>query len=257
MEKLLGLPELASVHGKDVDNLIIYVHYLMGALFVGWTAYFFYSIWRFRQSRNPKADYVGVTNHSSNYIEGAVVVVEAVLLLVFAVPLWARAVDDFPAEDKSVVVRVTGRQFNWIARYAGPDGTFGKQDARLATKDNVMGIIAKDPKRGAEDPAGKDDVVVETSDVVVPVNTNIVMHVSSLDVIHSFKVLALRMTQDAIPGMSIPVHFVATKTNTYQINCAQLCGNGHSGMKGRISIVPYDQYTNWVASKSGPAVSFE
>jgi cytochrome c oxidase subunit 2 len=177
--------------------------------------------------------------------------------LVFAVPLWARAVDDFPPEDKSVVVRVTGRQFNWIARYPGPDGVFGKQDARLATTANPMGIIAKDPRRGAEDAAGKDDVVVESSEVVLPVNTNIIVHVSSLDVIHSFKVSPLRMTQDAIPGMSIPVHFKATLTNTYQINCAQLCGNGHYGMKGTLRIVPYTEFTNWVASKAGPAMSFE
>jgi cytochrome c oxidase subunit 2 len=105
MEKLLGLPELASVHGGDVDKLIIYVHYLMGALFVGWTAYFLYAIWRFRCSRNRKADYVGVTNHNSTYLEAAVAIVEVVLLFGFAVPLWARAVDKFPAENESVTVR--------------------------------------------------------------------------------------------------------------------------------------------------------
>ncbi|HXG46381.1 MAG TPA: cytochrome c oxidase subunit II [Methylomirabilota bacterium] len=259
MQKLLGLPELASVHGHEVDKLIIYVHYLMGALFVGWTIYFLYTIWRFRRSRNPKADYVGVTNNSSNYIEGAVVVVEAVLLLVFAVPLWARAVDDFPPADKSVVVRVTGRQFNWIARYPGADGIFGKQDARLATTENPMGIIARDAKRAAEDPAGKDDIVVEgTSEVVIPVHTNVIVHVSSLDVIHSFKVPALRVTQDAIPGMSIPIYFEATRTNTYQINCAQLCGNGHSTMKGLLRIVPPADFDAWVKSKAGAApVSYE
>ena len=71
MEKLLGLPVLASEHGKDVDNLIIYVHWLMIVLFVGWLAYFAYALFRFHRSRNPKADYVGVKNHASNYIEVA------------------------------------------------------------------------------------------------------------------------------------------------------------------------------------------
>jgi cytochrome c oxidase subunit 2 len=69
MEKLLGLPVLASEHGKEVDNLIIYVHWLMIVLFVGWLAYFVFALFRFRRSRNPKADYIGVKGHSSNYIE--------------------------------------------------------------------------------------------------------------------------------------------------------------------------------------------
>src|SRR4026209_257923 len=71
MQKLLGLPVLASEHGKDVDNLIIYVHWLMIVLFIGWLAYFAYALFRFHCSRNPRADYVGVKNHASSYIEVA------------------------------------------------------------------------------------------------------------------------------------------------------------------------------------------
>ena len=84
MEKLLGLPPLASEHGQHVDDLIIYVHWLMIALFVGWLAYFAYVLIRFRRARNPQADYVGVRSHASSYIEGAVALVEGVLLV------WAR-----------------------------------------------------------------------------------------------------------------------------------------------------------------------
>ena len=96
MEKLLGLPALASEHGRQVDNLIIYIHWLMIALFVGWLAYFAYALFRFRRARSPKADYHGVKNHASTYIEGAVALVEGALLLGIAVPYWAKAVDGFP-----------------------------------------------------------------------------------------------------------------------------------------------------------------
>src|SRR5260370_23460765 len=96
MENILGLPALASEHGKDVDNLIIYVHWLMIVLFVGWLAYFAYTLFRFHRSRNPKADYVGVKNHASNYIEGAVTVIEGVLLIAVAAPLLAKAVGTIP-----------------------------------------------------------------------------------------------------------------------------------------------------------------
>src|SRR4029450_1830697 len=98
MEKLLGLPVLASEHGKDVDNLIIYVHWLMIVLFVGWLAYFAYARFRFHRRRTPKADYVGVKGHASSYIEVAVAIVEGVLLIGVAVPLWVKAGGKFTAE---------------------------------------------------------------------------------------------------------------------------------------------------------------
>src|SRR5262249_61210132 len=108
MSSRLGLPVLASEHGGTVDDLIIYVHLLMIALFVGWLAYFAYALFRFRRSRNPKADYLGVRNHASNYIEVAVAAVEGVLLLRVAVPLWGKRVGGFPAEGECSGWRVGG-----------------------------------------------------------------------------------------------------------------------------------------------------
>src|SRR5436309_6210429 len=144
MEKLLGLPVLASEHGKDVDNLIIYVHWLMIVLFVGWLAYFAYALFRFHRSRNPKADYVGVKGHASNYIEGAVAIVEGVLLIGIAVPLWAKAVDKIPKESDSTVLQIVGQQFNWNARYAGKDGVFGKQDMRFRSEEHTSELQSRE-----------------------------------------------------------------------------------------------------------------
>src|SRR5208337_3282695 len=104
-EKIPGLPPLASTNGRGVDDLIIYVHWLMIALFIGWIIYFFYALHRFRSSRNPKADYVGVKNHASNYLELAVAAVEAVLLIFVAAPLWAKAVNQFPPPGESTVLQ--------------------------------------------------------------------------------------------------------------------------------------------------------
>src|ERR1044072_6521590 len=144
MIKLLGLPPLASEHGADVDKLIVYVHWLMAALFVGWLAYFFYDIFCFRRSKNPKADYTGVTSHATSYIEVAVAVVEAVLLLGFAIPLRSKAVDKFPSEKESTVIRVMAQQFQWNVRYPGPDGEFGRSDLKFVNSTNAWGIDAAD-----------------------------------------------------------------------------------------------------------------
>src|SRR5436190_9668074 len=248
--KLPGLPLLGSQHGADVDLFVWYVHVLMIVLFVGWTAYFFYTIFRFRASRSPKADYVGTTTHASSWIEGAVAVVEGVLLIFFAIPLWAHSVDKFPDPSKSTVMRIIGRQFNWIARYPGPDGKFGSNRVELVSKDNPMGIDKTDP-------AGKDDVLVEGSDMAVPLGKPVIAHISSLDVIHSFKVVPLRVTQDANPGMSIPIHFQPTITNAYQIQCSQLCGLGHSTMRGLFKVLATNEFDTWLKSKAGGVTSYE
>lgn len=243
MEKLLGLPPLASEHGADVDRLIIYVHYLMIALFVGWLAYFAYALFRFHQSRNPKADYIGVRNHASNYIEVIVALVEALILIFVAVPLWAKNVTPTSDEKDATVIQIVAQQFAWNVRYPGKDGEFGKQDMQYVTSDNAFGVDPADPK-------GKDDIQV-LNEVHVVVNKPVVIHISSKDVIHSFKVIAMRVTQDAIPGMRVPIHFKPTKVGVYQINCAQLCGQGHASMAaGYLYVHTQEDYDKWIAKQT-------
>jgi cytochrome c oxidase subunit 2 len=143
-----------------VDKFIIYIHYLMIALFIGWSAYFLYAIWRFRSSRHPKADYVGVTSHASSYLELAVAAVEVVLLVLFAIPLWAKVVDHYPDQDKAQLIRVTAQQFSWSGRYPGPDGKFGKQDISLVSTTNKMGLLQLNDDFKKDDPDGKDDILL-------------------------------------------------------------------------------------------------
>lgn len=246
MSKILGLPVLASEHGQKVDQLIIYVHYLMIALFVGWILYFFYALYRFRSSKNPKADYVGVRGHASNWIEGVVAAVEGVLLLGFAIPWWASSVDTnaFPKPgDKPTDIRIVAQQFQWNVFYPGPDGEFGKQDPSLVSTGNPWGFVKDDPK-------GKDDFST-LNEIHVPVGKPVVIRLTSRDVIHSFKLIAMRVTQDAIPGVPIPLHFTPNKLGMYQINCAQLCGFGHAAMTGgRFYVDTQENYDKWAAEKA-------
>jgi len=250
--KLLGLPVLAGENGKPVDDLIIYVHWLMIVLFVGWLAYFVYALYRFHERRHPKADYHGVRSHASNYIELAVAAVEVVLLVFIAIPLWARASDvtKIPDAKDALTIQIVAQQFAWNARYPGKDGQFGKQDMSLVTETNVFGLVPGDPK-------GDDDVPV-LNEMHVPVGKPVICYVSSRDVVHSFKIIALRVTQDAIPGMRIPCWFKATKEGRYQINCAQLCGIGHTSMSvGFLVVENQEAFDKWQASKVGGATNLE
>lgn len=245
---ILGMPELDSKNGASVDALIVYVHWLMLVLFIGWTAYFLYTLWRFRAARNPKADYVGVKNHASSYIEYAVAGIEALLLVGVAIPVWAKAVDNFPDAKNSTVIYIMAQQYAWNVRYAGPDGQFGRQNMNYISDTNVFGV---DP----DDPAGKDDFQT-LNEIHVPVNKPVIVYVSSKDVIHSFKVVAMRVCQDAIPGLRIPCWFTPTKIGVYQVNCAQLCGPGHSAMTGGfLTVESQADYDKWLKSKNVSSAS--
>ncbi|MGH7951641.1 MAG: cytochrome c oxidase subunit II [Limisphaerales bacterium] len=248
-QHVLLLPPLASKNGQGVDDLIVYVHWLMIALFLGWIIYFLYAIWRFHNSRNPKADYVGVRNHASNYIEIIVALIEAVLLIGIAVPLWAKNVDQFPPASESTVIQIVAQQYAWNVRYPGPDGKFGAQDMKFVTAENVFGV---DPG----DVNGKDDIQT-LNDIHVVVNKPVIIYLSSKDVIHSLKIIAMRVCQDAIPGLRIPVWFTPDRIGRYQVNCAQLCGPGHAYMSGGyLTVESQADFDKWIKSKApAPAAS--
>ncbi len=257
IKSLMSFPPLASEHGKHVDNFILYIHLLMVILFVGWLAYFLYALFRFRKSNNPKASYTGAQTNISTYAEVAVAIAEVILLVGLAIPLWASVVDTekFPTEkDKPLVIKVTGQQFAWNARYPGKDGAFAKQDIKFFAPDNKFGVDKNDPN-------GKDDFDSTLNLMAVPTGRDVIIHLSSMDVIHCFKVVPLRITQDAIPGLMIPMHFKATKEGKYMITCAQLCGNGHATMRGNIHVLSKADYEKWemdlAAKAKGTATSFE
>jgi cytochrome c oxidase subunit 2 len=243
---ILRLPMLASEHGRNIDNLLTYIHWLMFALFFGWLVYFAYVLIRFRRSRHPRANPVGTRSHLTSWLEGGVVLFEAVLLIAFSIPLWAAMVSESPDPGEATVVRVMGRQFNWVAHYGGQDGVMGNQNPALSSASDPFGVDRMN------DPAAVDDIVVQST-LVVPVNRPVVAHITSLDVIHSFAIPSMRICQDAIPGMSIPVWFTPTKEGEYKITCAQLCGNSHYGMFGVLKVVSQQEYDLWVLDQSDKA----
>ncbi|MCI0530533.1 MAG: cytochrome c oxidase subunit II [candidate division Zixibacteria bacterium] len=239
LNQLLGLPEVASAHGPELDYMLELVHWLMLILFVIWAPFFIYTLFRFRQSKNPKASYSGAKGRLSTTQEIGVVVAEVILLAAFAIPAWAELKDDFPDEKDAVVVHVVGEQFAWNMHYPGPDGVFGKRSAeRVDPTNNPMGLDFNDPN-------GMDDIIT-INELRLPVNKPAIIHLSTKDVIHSFSLIPMRIKQDAIPGLNIPVYFTPVKTGKWEINCAQLCGLGHSKMRGIFYVNSQDEYDAWM-----------
>jgi cytochrome c oxidase subunit 2 len=251
MTEWLGMQPLAATHGGQIDNLVGLIHIFMLILFVGWGGFFLYAIARFRRSRNPVADYTGVTSKNSTYSEIGVAVVEAILLIGFAIPLWAARVESIPPENQALVVNLTPEQFAWNVRYAGPDGIFGKTDIKLIDlQSNPLGVDRSDP-------AAKDDITT-VNQLYLPVNKPIIVNLRSKDVIHSFNVPEFRVKQDAIPGLTIPIWFIPNVTTAemrtrtgnpefqYEIACAQLCGLGHYRMRGFVTVLSAEEFQKWM-----------
>ena len=111
----------------------------MAALFVGWSAFFIYVLVRFRRGRHPVADHEGVKSGISTHLEFAVVLIEAVLLVGFAIPRWAKRVNQCPETKDAILVHAIGQQFNWNYHLPGPDGQFGRRDIGLLSNSNQLG----------------------------------------------------------------------------------------------------------------------
>ena len=251
----LGMPVIASSHGLMLDQMSGWVHWLMIILFVGWGIFFIVTLFKFGILSSGKVNRDGVQSHASSYSEYAIIVVEAFLLVSFAIPLWSLTKTDVPnPTEDTVEIRVVAQQFAWNIHYPGVDGKFGRTYASLVDEEiNPIGLDRSSP-HGADD-------IITLNQMHLPVDKEAIIYLSSKDVIHSFSLPEMRVKQDAIPGMSIPIFFTPIMTSDdflveikgsaregkgFEIACAQLCGNSHYRMRGFLTVESEDEYNAWL-----------
>lgn len=211
---LRWLPENASTYGSEIDALFYLIYYITGGVFLLVTGTLIAFLVLYRQREGRRARYT----HGNTTLEMVWTVIPALILVVLTVvsiPTWSRIKMQTPASD--LVIQVTAKQFNWEILYPGPDGKFGTAD----------------------------DLEL-TNEMHVPVGKPVVLILKSRDVIHSFFVPNLRFKQDAVPGREIRAWFEASRPGKYETPCAELCGFGHSGMKGWLFIHTPEEYAKWV-----------
>ena len=259
LNNYLGLPFAASDHALKLDYMNSWVHWLMLILFIGWGAFFIFTVIKFRAKANSKANYEGVKSNFSKFAEVGIIVFEAFLLIGFAYPIWSELKTDVPkVNEDTVQVRVIAQQFAWNCHYPGEDGKFGPTKPELVDEEtNPVGIDRSSP-------AGADDIVT-INQLHLPVNKMAMIYLTSKDVIHSFALPEMRVKQDAIPGMSVPVFFTPTKTSNefleeikgspregkgYEIACAQLCGNSHYRMRGFLTVDTDEEFEAFLAEEA-------
>jgi cytochrome c oxidase subunit 2 len=237
------LPPQASAHAADIDFVLVLVHWLMLVLFAGWGAYFVWALVRFRERRNPAPDAQGPRGRPALWTEIAVVIAEGALLVVIALPIWFRQTSAPSTVDPAtVVVRVVAEQFAWNIHYPGADGRFGETALALVSPTNPLGLDRASP-------GGADDLVT-LDDLHLPIGRPVEVQLSSKDVIHSFGVAAMRVKQDAIPGLRSSVWFTPTLAGQFDIACSQLCGLGHYRMRGIITVESDAEYRAFLAAEA-------
>jgi cytochrome c oxidase subunit 2 len=222
--------------GDAVDHQYFLTLVVTGIVFILSQLGLAWVIFRYRD-HGQRAQY----SHGNNTLEILWITATTVLFIglgLMGYRAWGEVRFTQAAPD-AIQIEATENQFVFNFRYAGPDGKFGKLDPKLisASTGNPLGL---DPS----DPASKDDIVVPT--LTVPVNHEIELLIRSQDVIHNFFVRELRLQQDAVPGMVVPLHFTPNKIGRYEIVCTQLCGLGHYRMRSFLDVVSDASYRDFI-----------
>lgn len=211
----------ASTYASDIDNVFTLIFVLVGFWFVLTEGAFLWLILRFRKRDGVKAQYItGEVKSQKRWITvpHLLVLVCDVFIIVGAVRVWYNVKQQLPPAQETV--RVIGQQWAWSFDHPGPDG-------QLDTPDDIRTV---------------DELHVQVGKLYH-------FKLVSKDVLHSFSVPVFRLKQDVIPGREIIGWFEPTKTGTYDIQCAEICGIGHALMPARIVVETAEQHAAWIASQ--------
>ena len=241
--KTLLAQESASVEGARVDSMLWITIAVTGIVFIATQIILFWFAYKYQENDNRKVFYFP---HNTN-LEIVWTVVPAIVLTVLVViglRNWFLFTGEPPKNHMEV--EVTGKQFNWIFRYPGKDGAFGKKYYKnIDDATNELGLLW-------DDQLGHDDVITTTMYLIK--NKPVKLIIGSRDVIHDVGLSHFRMKMDAVPGIPTTMWFTPRYTTkemkemtknpnfVYEISCDQMCGNSHYSMRGIIDVVDQEEY---------------
>lgn len=219
-----SLPLNASTQGVPIDNLFWLIFWITGVAFVLVEIGILWFMWKYRAREGHKAKYTH-GHLGAEIIWTAIPAITMVFLGVYSGTIWAgiRSPDSFPED--ALTISVVAKQFEWNVTYPGADRELGNED----------------------------DFTIRNR-FEIPVGEPVIVRLEAEDVIHSFFIPELRVKQDAVPGMTIPIWFEATRTGEFQIACAELCGLGHYRMRARVVVHEADSFDSWYDEHTGAAL---
>jgi len=221
-----------------IDATLIITFWITGAVFAAVVLFMAYCVWRFRHGPGNRAEY----EPENRRLEGWLTVVTAVGVAAMLVPglfVWDRFIHA-PAD--AAEVEVVAQQWQWSYPLPGPDGKPAPPTTKL--------LSAKTPPgTNPADPAGQDDLVVEAADLHLPIDKPVKILLRSIDVLHDFYVPEFRAKMDMVPGSVTYFWFTPTRTGTFDVLCAELCGTGHGFMRGIVMVDAPEDYDTWIGEQ--------
>jgi cytochrome c oxidase subunit 2 len=233
-------PASVSTYSEAHDDLFRLVYYLSVGIFLLVNSILVYFIFRYRHRPGATSYHY----HGNNVVEFTWTLLPTILfagLGLYSDEMWKIMKYPSRVPTPDVEIDVVGQAFAWSARYPGADGILGARAPKYRSGANLFGI---DPT----DPHGKDDIVL-TGEFNLPINKNVVVHLSSVDVLHSYFLPHFRIKQDAVPGAWIDVWFNGMKPGKYELACAELCGSGHYSMRGVLNMQSEEEFNKWINGK--------
>jgi cytochrome c oxidase subunit II len=220
-----------------IDTTVSITFWVTGIVFVSVNLFLAYAVWRYHSRRGAKAAY----EPENKKLEGWLTVITAIGVAAMLAPgliVWAKFVD--VPQDASVV-EVVGQQWYWSYRFPGKDGILGTVDVRYISSRNPFGM-------NPDDPNGKDDVLISSPELHLPIGKPVEVLLRSKDVLHDFTVPQFRVKMDLVPGTVTHAWFTPTRTGRFDLLCEELCGLAHFAMRGRVVVDEEPQFRTWLAS---------
>lgn len=230
------LPEAINAHARAWDAQFGLTMWLIGGVFLAAQIALGWVILRYRSSE-PAVESGSHGNHRLELIWTGAATIVFIGICVLSTAIWAGVHLD-KAPPNALRIEAIAKQFAWNFRYAGPDGKFGRTKTELISDANGNPFGLDDT-----DPLGRDDLAVAA--LRVPAGRPVVLLLKSRDVIHNFFVRELRIKQDLVPGMEIPLHFTADKPGAYEVACSELCGLGHHQMRTQLIVLEPAAFVQW------------
>ena len=202
---------------------------------------------------NAKANPVPRRFTHNTPLEVAWTLIPIVILVVigsFSLPILFKQ-QEIPVGE--VTIKATGNQWYWSYEYVDEGISV---DSYMIGSPATGGTNMMTPDVEAQLTAAgysKEQFLLATDTaVVVPVGKVVVVQVTATDVIHSWKVPAFGVMQDAVPGRTAGLWFKAEKEGIYFGQCSEICGQMHAYMPITVKVVSEAAYAEWlVKAKAG------
>ncbi|MFA1621650.1 cytochrome c oxidase subunit II [Rhizobium mongolense] len=222
-----------------IDNTLMITFAITGLVFVAVGSFMAYCVFRFRHKPGNQAAYEPENRRLEIWL-AVVTAVGVAAMLAPGLVVWNQFIT-VPADAHQI--EVVAQQWQWSFRMPGADGRLGKSDTREINPENPLGL-------NKNDTAGLDDVIVEGGELHLPIGKPVKVLLRSIDVVHDFYVPEFRAKMDMIPGMVTYFWFTPTRTGTFEILCAELCGVGHPQMRGTVMVDEEVAYQAWLADQT-------